>query len=134
MRNEEAQLIVTEGLRIRKLQQEQQARERELEQYEREQLLAVRNNCAQAKQMRVAMIDRQAVEEKRRARRLELEQELEREAAATEVLKQYGIGCMGLALITCWTPIPWWIAAALILSGTVFPLSKIYRMYVPLED
>lgn len=135
MSSEENKRIVANGLERRKAEREAAAQEAVLEQYEQEQIRACNVRCANAKRKRLD-------EETGRLYRAQMEAELAAEAAAEAkeqaredaahmAIRKYCYTCMGIAMVTTWTSLEWWAAAALIAGLAVFPAAYIFRLYFP---
>ena len=134
---EEARSKVSAGLQRRKEAKEAARQEARLEAYEREMIAACNGNCADARKLRLAdEADRyskaQLVAQRKEARE-QLQREWERDSQACAAMKQYLVGCMGLMLVTVWTPLPWWAAAALIFGTAVFLSAYIFRLFFPMH-
>ena len=69
----------------------------------------------------------------RQKERERLQREWARDAAAYEAARPYVFLCMGVMLVTVWTPFPWWAAAALIAGTAVCEAAYIFRLYFPFE-
>ena len=137
MSNEEKKRIVQDGLDRRKADRAEAEREARLDNYEQEQLSAVHRNCEGARMSREAEKEKMRQHQQRIARR----QEWAAKAAKKQMLEDksmaavryYGVMCLVVMLISALTQLPFWAAAALILGGTVFPISYIFRLYNPIE-
>lgn len=134
----ETKAIVQAGLERRKVQREEAAQEARLERYEQEQIHFCNVHSANAKVQRMmdetGRIQRQQMEERRIARAMALEQELERDESATEAVKKYAVSCLAILCLTIFTHLPLWAAVTLIVSLAVFPAAYIFRLYYPLEQ
>lgn len=138
MSSEENKRIVADGLERRKAEREAAAKEAELERYEQEQIHACNVRSANAKKKR-------RDEETGRLHRAQLEaalaaeaeveaKEQAREDAAHLAVRRFCLCCMGIAMVTTWTPLEWWAAAALIAGLAVFPAAYIFRLYFPVAN
>lgn len=124
----EAKQAVLDGLERRK--DFRREKEEQLDRYEQEQLMAVSQNKARAEQTQQT---REELIRLKRERNEAVRLKIQRSEKAMDILRRYIVLCMALMLVTCWTPLPWWATAALIVPGTVFPMIDIYRLWFPLE-
>lgn len=135
MSSEENKRIVAEGLAHRKAEREAAAKEAELEQYEQAQIRACNVRCANAKQKRrdeeTGRLHRAQIEAELAAEAEAEAKEQAREDAAHLAVRKFCYTCMGIAMVTTWTPLEWWAAAALIAGLAVFPVAYIFRLYFP---
>lgn len=146
MSNQEARRLVAEGLQRRKEQRQEAEREAKLEHYEKEQMLHIHKNCADARKEREAKLaDRDTARlmaqteqynkaqmvASRKAQREQKLREWERDYMASNSVRRYILACMAVMLITVWTPLPWWAAAALIIGTAVCEAAYIFRLYFP---
>lgn len=134
MSSEEARQIVADGLERRK--EEQRQRDAELERQERMLRLTINGNHtertlseAQKKEMEKEKA-RQRREEKRKAR----EDRAARDMAAEMCVNKYGIACLVILLVSAITRLNFFVMIALVLGLAVFPVAKIYRLYVLMEE
>lgn len=134
MSSEEARQIVADGLERRK--EEQRQRDAELERQERMLRLTINGNHtertlseAQKKELEKEKI-RQRREEKRKAR----EDRAARDMAAEMCVNNYGIACLVILLVSAITRLNFFVMIALVLGLAVFPVAKIYRLYVLMEE
>ena len=149
MSNEEAKRLVADGLQLRRQRREEAERETRLEKYERDMIAGCNGNCAAARKSRnmdaertMTLVQEAASRQERQAQlaaqrkqeREEMLQQWAREETACEAVKRYVFGCMGLMLLTVWTPLPWWAAAALIAGTAVCLGAYVFRIYYPAED
>lgn len=146
MSSEEAKRLVNEGLQLRRQRREEAERETRLEEYEREMIARCNGNCADARASRqedeqrtMTLALRAARQQEQQAQlaaqrkqeREEMLQQWAREETACEAVKRYIFGCMGLMLVTVWTPLPWWAAAALIFGTAVWLGAYVFRVFYP---
>lgn len=148
MSHEEARRLVQLGLEHRRAAQYQAEREQDLEDYERDMITACNGNFAAAKETR----QREAAESmslaleaarqkeqraqyaaKRRQERERLQKEMERDCIAIDCIRRFAFFCLITALVTVWTPFPWWAAVALVVGCTALVASYIFRVYFPAE-
>jgi hypothetical protein len=134
MSSEEARQIVADGLERRK--EEQRQRDAELERQERMLRLTINGNHtertiseAQKKELDKEK-DRQRREEKRKAR----EDRAARDMAAEMCVNKYGIACLVILLVSAITRLNFFVMIALVLGLAVFPVAKIYRLYILKEE
>lgn len=134
MSSEEARQIVADGLERRK--EEQRQRDAELERQERMLRLTINGNHtertlseAQKKEMEKEKA-RQRREEKRKAR----EDRAARDMSAEMCVNKYGIACLVILLVSAITRLNFFVMIALVLGLAVFPVAKIYRLYVLMEE
>ena len=134
MSSEEARQIVADGLERRK--EEQRQRDAELERQERMLRLTINGNHtertlseAQKKELEKEKA-RQRREEKRKAR----EDRAARDMAADMCVNKYGIACLVILLVSAITRLNFFVMIALVLGLAVFPVAKIYRLYVLMEE
>ena len=148
MNKEEAKRLVMDGLTLRKQCREAAAQEARMEEYEKEMISFCNGNCASAKQARQkdaemaeiivlqTFLEKEQREQMIARRKLERErmiQEMERDEAVVDAVRNFGIFCMVTALVTVWTPFPWWAAVALVAGCTALVGAYIFRLYCPVE-
>ena len=137
MSNDEARRIVTAGLERRKAERETAAQEARLERYEKEQIRCCNEHSANAKVLRLmdetGRMQREQVKARQAAKAEALAKELEREQAATDAVKKYGVFCLAILCLTIFTHLPLWGAITTALGMAVFPAAYIFRLYYPLE-
>ena len=148
MSNEEAKRLVRDGLILRKQRREAAAQEARMEAYEKEMISFCNGNCASAKKTRqkdaemaesIALQNSRVKEHREQLiarRKLEREQmmkEMERDSAVMDAVRNFGIFCLVTALVTVWTPFPWWAAVALVAGCTALAAAYIFRLYCPAE-
>ena len=137
MSNNEARQIVQAGLDRRKADRETAAREARLERYEQDQIRCCNEHSANAKVLRLmnetGRMQREQYEARKAARQQALAKELEREQAATDAVKKYGVFCLAMLCLTIFTHLPMWGAITTAVSMGVFPAAYIFRLYYPLE-
>jgi len=133
----EARQIVQAGLDRRKADRETAAREAQLERYEQDQIRCCNEHSANAKVLRLmdetGRMQREQYEARRAAKAEALAKELEREQAATDAVKKYGVFCLVMLCLTIFTHLPMWGAITTALGMAVFPAAYIFRLYYPLE-
>lgn len=136
MTSAEAKTIISAGLESRKSEQQLAAQEARLEQYEQEQILACNEHSADAKARRqkeeTGRMNRELLEARRAEKARAIAEAQAKEDAAIAAVKKFCYACFGLAMLTTWTPMEWWAAAALIAGGAVFPAAYIFRLYYPM--
>ena len=137
MGHNEARRLVQLGLDHRREEKEREAQERRLEEYEREMISACNGNAVAAKTLRLVTenerITRDQMIAQRKAEREKLQLEWERDIAAQESVRRYLMGCLVMMLVTVWTPLPWWAAAATIFGTAVIEGAYVFRLYYPLK-
>lgn len=148
MSNDEAKRLVRDGLILRKQRREAEAQEARMEAYEKEMISFCNVQCAEAKKDRLAnaqcaealairetqrMEQRKLLAEQRRLDRERMIREMERDDAAMDALRNFGIFCMAVALVTVWTPLPWWAAVALAVGCAALVAAYIFRLYFPIK-
>lgn len=137
MSNDEARRIVTAGLERRKAERETAAREARLERYEQDQIRCCNEHSANAKVLRLmdetGRMQQEQVKARQAAKAEALAKELEREQAATDAVKKYGVFCLAMMCLTIFTHLPMWGAITTALGMGVFPAAYIFRLYYPLE-
>lgn len=133
----EARQIVQAGLDRRKADRETAAREARLERYEQDQIRCCNEHSANAKVLRLmdetGRMQREQVKARQAAKAEALAKELEREQAATDAVKKYGVFCLAILCLTIFTHLPLWGAITTAVSMGVFPAAYIFRLYYPLE-
>lgn len=136
MNRNEARRLVQMGLDQRREEQNRAAREMRLEEYERDMISACNGNCASAKSIRLMndtdRVNREQMIARKKAQREQLLKEWERDYKALNSARGYAIGCMGLMLVTVWTPLPWWAAAATVAGTAVLEAAYLFRLYYPM--
>lgn len=134
----EARQIVQAGLDRRKADRETAAREARLERYEQDQIRCCNEHSANAKVLRLmdetGRMQQEQVKARQAAKAEALAKELEREQAATDAVKKYGVFCLAILCLTIFTYLPLWGAITTALGMGVFPAAYIFRLYYPLED
>ena len=134
MSSDEARKIVADGLERRK--EEKMQRDAELDEQERLLRLTINGNHtektlseAQKKEQEKEKA-RQRREAKEKARR----DRAARDMAAEMTLNNYGVAFLVILLVACVTRLNVFVVLALVLGLAVFPIAKIYRLYVLMED
>lgn len=134
----EARQIVQAGLDRRKADRETAAREAKLERYEQDQIRCCNEHSANAKVLRqmdeTGRIQQEQFKARQAAKAEALAKEREREQAATDAIKKYGVFCLATLCLTIFTHFPLWAAITTVVSMGVFPAAYIFRLYYPLED
>lgn len=149
MNHQEARRLVQLGLDYRKEEKVRAEKEAKLEEYERDMITACNGNNAAAKTLRLMdetdRINREFLEVRRkehremlvaqrREHREKMMREWERDNTAMNSVKMYVLGCMSLMLVTVWTPMPWWAAAATIIGTAVCEAAYLFRLYFPADN
>lgn len=125
----EAKMYVLEGLERRKA--DWRTREQQLDSYEEEMITACNQHSANTKKIRDQEEIRRIFSAERRAAQRAAQV---REQNITFAVKQYILFCLVTMMVTTWTPLEWWAAAALIMGAAVFPAVYIFRQFYPLEE
>lgn len=137
MNIQEARRLVQLGLDHRKEEQNKAEREAKLEAYERDMITACNDHCATARNLRLLdetnRYNREILVAQRKEQRDKMIQEWERDSTAINSVRHYVLGCMSLMLVTVWTPLPWWAAAATIFGTAVCEAAYLFRIYYPAE-
>lgn len=146
MSNEDARRLVSDGLQLRRQRREEAERESRMEEYEKAMIAGCNGNCANARKnrqedarqtMTLALEAARQQEQQaqlaaqRKREREQMRAEWERETAVWEAARKFAFFCMGVALVTVWTPFPWWGAAALIFGTAALVGAYIFRVYFP---
>ena len=136
MSHEEARRLVQIGLDQRKEERQKAEREQRLEAYERDMITHCNGNAVAAKTLRLMTecdrITREQISARRKAEREQMMREWERDAAVYDSIRRYLVGCLVLMLVTVWTPLPWWAAAAVIGGTAVWESAHVFRLYNPI--
>jgi Flp pilus assembly protein TadB len=134
MSSEEARQIVEDGLERRK--EEKMQRDAELDHQERLLRLTINGNHtertlseAQKKEQEKEKA-RQRRESKEKARK----DRAARDMAAEMAVNHYGIAFLVIILVAAISRLNVFVVMALVLGLAVFPIAKIYRLYVLMED
>jgi Flp pilus assembly protein TadB len=134
MSSEEARQIVADGLERRK--EEKMQRDAELDQQERLLRLTINGNHtertlseAQKKEQ-----EKEKARQRREAKEKARKDRAARDMAAEMTVNNYGIACLVILLVACVTRLNFFVTLALVLGLAVFPIAKIYRLYVLMED
>lgn len=132
MSSEEARQIVADGLERRKEEQ----RDVELERQERILRIKINKNHtiqtyseAQKKEL-----EKEKARQRREANRKAREDRASRDMAAEMCVNNYGIACLVILLVSAITRLNFFVMIALVLGLAVFPVAKIYRLYVLMEE
>lgn len=148
MTKAQARKLVEDGLTLRKQRREAAEQEARMEAYEKEMITFCNGNCASAKEIRqrdaeTAMTlvleanrkkeQREQMIESRKREREQLRMEMERDACAMDAVRRFAMFCSMTALVTVWTPFPWWAAVALVVGTTALMAAYIFRVYFPVQ-
>ena len=148
MTNAQAKQLVMDGLTLRRQRKEAAEQEIRMEAYEKEMISFCNGHCANAKVIRQKDSEaaltlaleanrqkeqRERMIELRKREREQLQKEMERDATAYDAVRRFVIFCLVVALVTVWTPFPWWAAVALVLGCTGLAAAYIFRVYYPAE-
>ena len=148
MTNAQAKQLVMDGLTLRKQRKEAAEQEAKMEAYEKEMISFCNGHCANAKVIRqkdseaaLALAleancqkeQRERMIELRKREREQMRMEMERDATAYDAVRRFVIFCLVVALVTVWTPFPWWAAVALLVGSTAIAAAYIFRVYNPVE-
>jgi Flp pilus assembly protein TadB len=134
MSSEEARQIVADGLERRK--EEQVQKDAEMDRQERMLRLTINGNhtertlseAQKKEQEKEKARQRRAAKEKARRDRAA------RDMAAEMAVNQYGIVCLVIILVSCVFRLNFFVFLALVLGLAVFPVAKIYKLYVMMEE
>ena len=134
MSSEEARQIVADGLERRK--EEQRQRDAELEKQDRILRIKINKNHkiqtyseAQKKEL-----EKEKARQRREANEKARKDRAARDMAAEMCVNNYGIACLVILLLSAITRLNFFVMIALVLGLAVFPVAKIYRLYVLMED
>jgi hypothetical protein len=137
-----------DGLTLRRQRREAAEQEARMEAYEKEMITFCNGNCASAKEIRqrdaeTAMTlvleanrkkeQREQMIEAKKRERERLQMEMERDSTALDAIRRFAFFCLVTALVTVWTPFPWWAAVALVIGCTFLVAAYIFRVYNPAE-
>lgn len=149
MKNEQALRLIKDGLTLRKVQREAAEQEARMEAYEKDMITFCNGNCANAKKSRhddalaALAISNEAIHrqeqrsqyiEQRRLEREAFQREMERDAAASDTVRGFIFLCMAVALVTVWTPFPWWGAVAFLFGMSFIAAAVVFRIYFPADS
>ena len=149
MSNDEARKLVEDGLTLRRKRREAAEREARMEAYEKEMITFCNGHYANAKESRAREAEKSmemAMEalrkeearsryiEQRKREREQAQQEMAREARAYDAVRNFILFCMVTALVTVWTPFPWWAAVALVAGCTALAAAYVFRLYYPMDE
>ena len=81
-----------------------------------------------------AQEQREQYAELRRQERERLQKEMERNLAAQDAVRCFVFFCLVTALVTVWTPFPWWAAVALVIGVSAIAAAYVFRIYFPAEQ
>ena len=134
MSSEEARQIVEDGLERRK--EEKMQRDAELDHQERLLRLTINGNHtertlseAQKKEQ-----EKEKARQRRAAKEKARKDKAARDMAAEMAVNHYGIACLVIILVAAISRLNVFVALALVLGLGAFPVAKIYRLYVLMED
>lgn len=134
MSSEEARQIVADGLERRK--EEQVQKDAEMDRQERMLRLTINGNHTE----RTLSEAQKKEQEKEKARQCRAAKEkarkdrAARDMAAEMAVNQYGIVCLVIILVSCVFRLNFFVFLALVLGLAVFPVAKIYKLYVMMEE
>ena len=149
MSNDEARKLVEDGLTLRRKRREAAEREARMEEYEKEMISFCNGHYANAKESRAREAEksmemvREALRkeearsryiEQRKREREQAQEEMVREARAYDAVRNFILFFMVTALVTVWTPFPWWAAVALVAGCTAIAAAYVFRLYYPMDD
>ena len=135
MTNAQAKQLVIDGLTLRRQRREAAEQEARMEAYEKEMITFCNGHCANAKVIRQkdAETALTLVLEANRQKELRDQMVMERDATAMDAVRRFVVFCLVTALVTVWTPFPWWAAVALVVGTTALTAAYIFRVYNPVE-
>jgi hypothetical protein len=148
MTKAQARKLVEDGLTLRKERREAAENEIRMEAYEKEMITFCNGNCANARKNRekdaetalaLVLEENRKKEEReqmiafRKREREQLRMEMERDAKAMDALRRFVFFCLVTALVTVWSPFPWWAAVALVVGCTALVAAYIFRVYFPVQ-
>lgn len=138
-----------DGLQLRKQRKEAAEQEALMEAYENEMISFCNSNFASAKVNRQKDAEaaltlvleanrqkeqREQMVEARKREREQLRMEMERDSTAWECVQRFVFFCLVTALVTVWTPFPWWAAVALVVGASACAGAYVFRVYFPAEQ
>lgn len=132
MNTAENRRIVQENLDQKKVIRFQWEKEREKQQeaYEQDMITACNLHCADARKER----EKAEADAQRRAQRAQAKAKAwELECKSANAVRTYGILCLVMLLISAVTKLPFIVAAAMIITGAIFPAIYIFRLYNPIK-
>ena len=134
MSSDEARQIVADGLERRK--EEQRQRDAELEKQERLLRLTINGNHTEKtlSEAQKKELEKEKARQRREAKEKARKDRAARDMAAEMTINNYGIACLIILLVSAITRLNFFVALALVAGLAVFPLAKIYRLYVLMED
>lgn len=134
MSSEEARQIVADGLERRK--EEQRQRDAELERQERMLRLTINDNHTERtlSEAQKKELEKEKARQRREANRKAREDRAARDMAAEMCVNNYCIACLIILLVSAITRLNFFVMIALVLGLAVFPVAKIYRLYVLMEE
>jgi hypothetical protein len=134
MSSEEARQIVKDGLEKRK--EEQLQMDKELDRQERILRLAINDNH-QEKNLSEAQkkeLEKEKTRRRREAKEKARKDRIAREMAAQMCVNKYAIACLIVMLMAAITRMNVFVCLSLVAGLAVFPVAKIYRLFVLMED
>lgn len=149
MTKAQARKLVEDGLTLRKERREAAEQETRMEAYEKEMITFCNGNCANARKNRekdaetalaLVLEENRKKEEReqmiafRKREREQLRMEMERDACAMDAVRRFAMFCSMTALVTVWTPFPWWAAVALVVGTAFCTGAYVFRVYFPFEQ
>ena len=134
MSSDEARQIVADGLERRK--EEQRQRDAELEKQERLLRLTINGNHTEKtlSEAQKKELEKEKARQRREAKEKARKDRAARDMAAEMTVNNYGIACLIILLISAITRLNFFVAMALVAGLAVFPVAKIYRLYILMED
>ena len=132
MNTAENRRIVQDNLDQKKVIRFQWEKEREQQQeaYEQDMITACNLHCADARKER----EKAEADARRRAQRAQAKvKKWELECKSVNAWRQYGIAALVMLLISAVTKLPFIVAAAMIITGAIFPAIYIFRLYNPIQ-
>ena len=79
-------------------------------------------------------LEKEKARQRREANRKAREDRAARDMAAEMCVNNYGIACLVILLVSAITRLNFFVMIALVLGLAVFPVAKIYRLYVLMEE
>lgn len=134
MSSDEARQIVADGLERRK--EEQRQRDAELEKQERLLRLTINGNHTERtlSEAQKKELEKEKARQRREANEKARKDRAARDMAAEMTVNNYGIACLIILLVSAITRLNIFVCLALVAGLAVFPVAKIYRLYVLMED
>ena len=134
MSSDEARQIVADGLERRK--EEQRQRDAELEKQERLLRLTINGNHTEKtlSEAQKKELEKEKARQRREAKEKARKDRAARDMAAEMTVNNYGIACLIILLVSAITRLNFFVTLALVAGLAVFPVAKIYRLYILMED